>query len=137
MSITFHEDGALPKNGEVFVFGSNYPRGVHGAGAARAALQFGAVMGKGVGPVGNTYAIPTKDRNIHTMPLKDIVPYISKFLSYAKTNADKTFYLTRIGCGLAGYSDHQIAPLFNPPLPNINYPDTWKTYLHHGTSSPF
>lgn len=96
---------------EVFVFGSN-ESGYHGGGAARLALDFGAVYHKGVGLYGNTYAIPTKDFNVETLPLVSIKKYVDDFIEFAKNNPDKIFLVTKIGCGLAGYTVHDIAPLF-------------------------
>lgn len=96
---------------EVFVFGSNLA-GVHGAGAAKLARKFGAVMGEGVGPHGQTYAIATKDEEINTIALNLIEYQIEDFLYYAKSHPKKTFLVTAIGCGLAGYKPKDIAPLF-------------------------
>lgn len=126
---TYHKDSTLPRNGEIFVFGSNFPRGLHGAGAAKAALQFGAKHGHGVGQVGNTYAIPTKDGNIQTLPLAVVQEHITAFIMYAKATPDTQYFLTAVGCGLAGFHHSQIAPLFTPTLANISYPDTWMKYL--------
>jgi hypothetical protein len=87
----------------IFVFGSNLA-GRHGAGAAKFAFDHcGAVYGVGFGPQGFSYAIPTKDRAIKTLPLGDIRRYFNMFLGYASDNPDKVFFLTPIGCGLTGY----------------------------------
>lgn len=92
---------------EVFVFGSNLA-GHHGGGAARVALQnFGAIMGQGVGLQGQSYAIPTMQGGVDT-----IKPYVDEFISFAKANPELKFYVTRIGCGIAGFRDEEIAPLF-------------------------
>lgn len=92
---------------EVFVFGSNLG-GHHGGGAARAALQkFGAIMGQGVGLQGQSYAIPTMQGGVET-----IKPYVDEFISFAKAHPELIFYVTRIGCGIAGFKDDEIAPLF-------------------------
>ena len=79
--------------GEIFIFGSNLI-GRHGAGAAKKALEFGAVMGKGVGFKGRTYAIPTKDGNIRTMPIEAIEPYVKQFIDYASKNQHLTFLVS-------------------------------------------
>jgi hypothetical protein len=107
---------------EIFVFGSNLA-GRHGAGAAKFAREnHGAVYGKGIGHHGNSYAIPTKDVNIRTLSLDKIKPYVDDFLEYAKNNPSLIFKLTPIGCGLAGYSPKDIAPMFvNAPL-NVKLP---------------
>lgn len=95
------------KPNEVFVFGSNLA-GHHGGGAARAALQkFGAIMGQGIGLLGQSYAIPTMQGGVET-----IKPYVDDFISFAKAHPELKFYVTRIGCGIAGFKDEDIAPLF-------------------------
>ena len=92
---------------EVFVFGSNL-EGMHGGGAARAAFKyFGAVMGCGVGLRGQSYAIPTMQGGVET-----IAPYVDGFIAFAKEHPELFFYVTRIGCGIAGFRDKDIAPLF-------------------------
>lgn len=98
-------------NDEVFCFGSN-ELGSHGAGAAKTARCFGAVWGVGFGPKGRTFAIPTKDWNIKTLPLKEIGFYVTRFIEYAKNRSYHKFLVTKIGMGLAGYSLEEIAPLF-------------------------
>lgn len=108
---------------DVFVFGSNL-RGNHGAGAALCALNHhGAVLGKGVGLHGNSYAIPTKDRNLKTLPLSEISKHVKKFLEFAKASTrTRRFYVTRIGCGLAGYKPEDIAPMFSGAPENCILP---------------
>ena len=92
---------------EIFVSGSNLA-GLHGGGAARLAYKyFGAVWGQGVGLQGQTYAIPTMQGGVET-----ISPYIDEFISFAKQHPELIFLVTRIGCGIAGFSDRDIAPLF-------------------------
>lgn len=111
---------------EVFVFGSNLA-GMHGGGAARMAYeQFGAEWGVGVGPTGQCYAIPTMQGGIDT-----IRPYVDEFIVYAKQHSDKRFLVTRIGCGIAGFTDEEIAPLFREALaiPNIALPQLWHSIL--------
>jgi hypothetical protein len=112
---------------EIFVFGSNLA-GRHGGGAARLAHQkFGAVMGVGIGPTGNCYAIPTKDEDIETMELSDIEPHIKAFLKYASQHRDKKFFVTQIGCGLAGLTPEQMAPMFfkYKSTANVIYPQVF------------
>ena len=92
---------------EIFVFGSNL-EGRHGGGAARVArLKFGAVMGLGVGLQGQSYAIPTMHGGV-----EDIKPYVDQFIEFALSHREYTFLVTKIGCGIAGFSDEDIAPLF-------------------------
>lgn len=96
----------------VFVFGSNLA-GRHGKGAALFAKEyFGAIYGNGVGIMGNSYAIPTKDRRLKVLSLELIGDYIKDFLVYSKNHSDKTFLITAVGCGYAGFSEIQIAPFF-------------------------
>ena len=113
----------------IFVFGSNL-RGVHGAGAAYHALKNeGAVPGQGVGHYGNSYAIPTKDFRIETLPLKSIEYYVDGFILYARYNQHLQFKVTRIGCGLAGYTNEDIAPMFANAPENCHFDMEWKSYL--------
>lgn len=95
---------------EVFVFGSNL-KGSHGGGAAAAAIKWGAVWGQGTGLQGQTYAIPTMQGGVDT-----IKPYVDEFLSFAKSRPDLKFLVTEIGCGIAGFTVEQIAPLFKNVL---------------------
>ena len=95
------------KPNEVFVFGSNLA-GMHGGGAAWIAYErFGAIMGQGVGLQGQSYAIPTMQGGVET-----IKPYVDQFITYAKAHPEYKFFVTKIGCGIAGFSVEEIAPLF-------------------------
>lgn len=110
----------------IFVFGSN-EAGRHGAGAALFARQRrGAVYGEGRGPTGFAYAIPTKDKELRTLPLARIKSGIEQFLCYAAEHPELEFEVTRIGCGLAGYSDASIAPLFKDAPANCILPCGWR-----------
>lgn len=105
---------ALQPN-EVFVFGSNLA-GCHGGGAARVAMnKFGAVWGQGVGLQGQSYAIPTMQGGVET-----IKPYVDDFITFAKEHPQLKFYVTRIGCGIAGFRDEEIAPLFQDAVGEEN-----------------
>ena len=107
---------------EVFVFGSNL-QGSHGGGAAAAAVRyFGAVWGQGVGMQGQCYAIPTMHGGVDA-----IRPYVDEFIGYAKEHPEMTFLVTRIGCGIAGFRDEQMAPLFADAmeLPNVVLPKSF------------
>ncbi len=113
---------------QVFVFGSN-EAGIHGAGAAKAAVKFGSVHGKGFGMHGNTFAIPTKNRSIETLSLWEIAKYVELFHNFAMNSEHLDFLVTPIGCGLAGYTPKQIAPIFVDfiSLYNVWLPDSfWK-----------
>lgn len=114
------------KADEVFVFGSNLA-GMHGGGAAYVAFRkFGAVMGCGVGLRGQSYAIPTMQGGVET-----IKPYVDEFVAFAKDHPELFFYVTRIGCGIAGFRDREIAPLFAEavPLPNVCLPESFVKLL--------
>lgn len=113
----------------IFVFGSN-EAGRHGKGAALFAKQHrGAVYGVGVGRTGQAYAIPTKDKYLRTLPLSVIQTYVSEFIKYAINNPTLEFQVTRVGCGLAGYTDKQIAPLFKGVPKNCLLPIAWVEIL--------
>lgn len=107
---------------EIFVFGSNL-NGLHGGGAAYTAYRkFGAIMGQGVGLQGRSYAIPTMQGGVDT-----IRPYVDEFIAFAEAHPELTFLVTRIGCGIAGFTDEEIAPLFRQAhtVDNIVLPEDW------------
>lgn len=124
----------------IFVFGSNLA-GIHGAGAADTALHLhGAEWGVGAGLVGKSYAIPTKDQHIKTLPLSTVESYIRQFLAVAEMISsyevgwppefERTeFNITRIGCGLAGFKDFEIAPLFMDAPANCVFDSVWTPWL--------
>ena len=112
-----------------FVFGSNLA-GRHGAGAAKYAMQVcGAKYGQGVGLAGLSYAIPTKDECIVTLPLPVIKKYVEEFLVVALNRDAWTFFITAIGTGLAGYKHSDIAPMFKDAPENCVLPIEWKEYV--------
>ena len=114
---------------EVFVFGSNLA-GNHAGGAARVARErFGAIMGQGVGMQGQSYAIPTMQGGVDT-----IKPYVDEFIRLAREWDQTTFYVTRIGCGIAGFTDEEIAPLFADALElyNVRLPKSLVDVLTSG-----
>lgn len=107
---------------EIFVFGSNLA-GSHGGGAARIAyMKFGAIMGQGVGLQGQSYAIPTMHGGVDV-----IKPYVDEFIVFAHNHPELKFLVTRIGCGIAGFCDKEIAPLFKDAIQeqNIYLPRTF------------
>ena len=111
----------------IFVFGSNLA-GRHGAGAALFALRnHGALYHCGFGLQGHSYGIPTKDLSIRTLPLPLIQGHVEEFMRFAQARPTWTFNVTRIGCGLAGYKDHQIAPMFKGAPINCNLPEGWRS----------
>ena len=107
---------------DIFVFGSNL-EGMHMGGAARVAYEkFGAKWGQGVGIQGQSYAIPTMQGGVET-----IKPYVDEFINLAREWDQNTFYVTRIGCGIAGFTDEEIAPLFDEAydLYNVRLPKSF------------
>lgn len=113
---------------DIFVFGSNLD-GAHSGGAARLANQkFGAIWGQGVGLQGNSYAIPTMQGGVET-----IKPYVDEFIIFAKNHTDLTFYVTKIGCGIAGFKEEEIAPLFKDALniSNIRLPEDFVDVINN------
>ena len=120
-------------NKKVFVFGSNLA-GRHGKGAALTAYRnHGAIYGQGMGLQGNSYAIPTKDEEINTLPLHKIKQYVDVFLKFAMLNPEMKFEVTRIGCGLAGYEDHDVAPMFKNAPENCILPVGWRVLANKQT----
>ena len=107
---------------EIFVFGSNLA-GAHGGGAALLAYRkFGAIWGQGVGLQGQSYGIPTMQGGVET-----IAPYVDEFIAFAKDHPELTFFVTKIGCGIAGFSEAEISPLFKAAngITNIILPRGW------------
>lgn len=121
------------KENEIFVFGSNLA-GQHIGGAARAAhKKFGAEWGVGAGLTGQSYAIPTMQGGVET-----IKPYVDEFIDFANRHQEMKFLVTRIGCGIAGFKDEEIAPLFRKAVlvDNIHLPQKFfdillEPYLKH------
>jgi hypothetical protein len=115
------------KPNEVFVFGSNL-QGMHAGGAARIACEkFGAVWGQGVGLQGQSYAIPTMQGGVET-----IKPYVDEFIAFAKLHPEYTFLVTPIGCGIAGFTAEEIAPLFSQAkdIENILLPESFARIIN-------
>lgn len=128
-----NEEYNVPLN-KIMVFGSN-SSGRHGKGAALFARQHkGAIYGQGFGEQGQSYAIPTKDANLVTMPLDIIANYVRLFIEDAKANPELEYYVTPIGCGLAGYKYSEIAPFFKDVPSNVELNKYFKKELN-GTSS--
>ena len=120
------------KENEVFVFGSNL-EGLHGGGAARIAYkEFGAIWGQGVGLQGQSYGIPTMHGGVVV-----IKPYVDEFVNFAKSHPELKFLVTRIGCGIAGFTDEEIAPLFKDAIEieNIYLPKSFYYIIVKQTNS--
>ena len=114
------------KENEIFVFGSNL-EGMHGGGAARIAYNnFEAIWGQGVGLQGQSYGIPTMHGGV-----KEIKPYVDEFINFAKSHPELKFLVSRIGCGIAGFSDNEMAPLFKDAIEieNIYLPKSFYNIL--------
>lgn len=123
MNITDDNITKLLEN-QIFVFGSN-EAGRHGKGAAKTALKWGARYGQAEGLQGRTYAIPTVNASIsNPLKIEKIKVYVDRFIVFARSRSDLHFFVTEIGCGLAGMSHKQIAPLFKEVcgMRNISLP---------------
>jgi len=113
----------------IFVFGSNIA-GRHGKGAARTAFQkHGAIYGKGHGIMGNSYALATCGRYFEPLPLPMIEMNVERFLGFASGDLSNKFQVTRVGCGLGGYQDEDIAPMFTHAPDNVFFDTKWEKYL--------
>lgn len=114
---------------DIFVFGSNL-QGRHGRGSAKFALEnHGAIYGIGRGIQGNSYGIPTKSNPWQTLSLFTIRKYVDEFRNWALDHPNDTFRVVEIGCGLAGYTQEEIAPLFEQMPTNVYLPDSFRRIL--------
>ena len=116
------------KPNEIFVFGSNLA-GSHGGGAARLAYnRFGAIWGQGVGLQGQSYGIPTMHGGVDA-----IKPYVDEFIAFAKQHPEYKFLVTKIGCGIAGFTIEEMAPLFQDAIDveNIILPKDFVEVIRH------
>lgn len=92
-------------------------------------LRFGAKYGVGVGITGQAYALPTKDVNLRPIGMKRMQEFVREFREHTKRNKHETYFVTRVACGLAGYEDGDIAPMFRGATRRCNFPIEWKEYL--------
>jgi len=132
--ITSNEIKSLNAN-EVFVFGSNLS-GAHLSGAAKTAMGWGAEWGNPIGLQGKTYAIPTVNaimvEKTRTLTVEEIKPFVDVFIEFARNNPQLQFLTTEIGCGIAGLTPQDIAPLFLDckELQNVYLPERfWNVIL--------
>lgn len=117
--------------GEIFVFGSN-ESGKHNGGAALTAMKWGAIYGQPYGLQGSTFAIPTVNFSVtNKLPVEKIQSYVSKFIQFAKEHKEFKFLVTEIGCGIAGFTVQEIAPLFKDciDIENIYLPERFVNLL--------
>lgn len=129
--ITPNQINELEPN-QVFVFGSN-TKGYHGGGAAYFAHKnFGAEWGIAEGVSGKTYAIPTCDTRIKKIDIEELSLSIDRFVGYACGNPEYIFLVTPIGCGIAGFTPDEIAPLFllAKHVENIHLPESFWEILN-------
>lgn len=130
---SYHIDGMLPEDDSILVFGSNL-QGFHSLGVAKIATQkFGAIRHNGEGLQGTSYAIPTRywvmeKRRMFTLTLEEVTANISRFCQFTKEHPELRFFVTSIGCGLAGFTMDQMAPLFKTAI-NCSFPENWDIYL--------
>lgn len=128
-------DSLLPN--QIFVFGSN-ALGYHTGGASgMARKRFGAVWGQPEGIQGQSYAIPVDFGKGHVAP--DIQPYVDRFISYAKAHPENHFLVTRVGCGIAGFTDQEMAEHFRKALAmnNISLPRSFVNALKNEGKTDF
>jgi hypothetical protein len=129
--ITYHTDGTLPvRNDAIFVFGSNL-KGIHGKGAAKVAKErFGAIIGTAEGLRGKSYAIPTKRTPYEPLTLEEVEYYVNRFVQHCSDSWSGFYFLTRVGCGLAGFDDRVIAPMFKGiaklEMQSFSIPENWR-----------
>lgn len=132
-----HSYQSQPRRPMVFVFGSN-TAGIHGAGAARTALlQHGAKWGVGEGHVGDSYALPTKDQFLKTLPILTIDNFVNNFIHFARANSKLKFQVTQLGCGLAGLKPEHIAPMFEKAPENCYFDHAWRPHLPERSGDPY
>ena len=126
----FHPDGSAPADDHCFVFGSNLS-GIHGAGAAKAAhALYGAKWGFAEGWFGRSYAIPTVQEHIAgPLSLVEIRAAVNRFKCFAERHSKMRFFVTRVGCVLAGHADSEIAPMFADVPLNCSLPDKWQRFF--------
>jgi hypothetical protein len=131
----YHPDGSAPTPGDwIFVFGSN-SLGQHYGGAARFAHErFGAPMGEARGLRGSSYAIATCERpgTPGSFTIEQVAEQVQEFVGHVQANPDKRYWLTRVGCGLAGFGDSRVAPLFKELASlgeRVSFPEDWEIWV--------
>lgn len=112
---------------KVFVYGSN-EQGIHGAGSAKEALKHGAIRGR-TRRSGASYGISTKRTPWENLHLERIAHHVAEFIDHARDNPGDEFHVVAIGCGLAGYTPAQIAPMFRDAPSNVHLPPEFAAVL--------
>ena len=107
-------------DGEVFVFGSNGFGAHNGGAAAMAVKKFGAIYGQAEGLQGQSYAINTMDG------FEVMAEQVARFIEFAKEHPELKFLVTEIGCGIAGYTSEEVAPLFKDIPENVVLPKAFQ-----------
>lgn len=131
MTYHYHDESIIKTLAEdtIFVFGSNMA-GTHAGGAAKIALQhFGATKGVGRGWAGQSFAIPTMNEHLQQMPLSQIQHYIDDFKIYVKHHPKMKFFITAVGCGVAGYKVEEIAPMFKGIGQKVIFPASFRPFV--------
>ena len=131
MTYHYHDESIVKNLAEdtIFVFGSNMA-GQHAGGAARTALEhFGAMNGIGRGWAGQSFAIPTMNEHLQQMPLSQIQHYVDDFKIYTKNHPKTKYFITSIGCGVAGYKVEEIAPMFKGISSNVIFPISFRPFV--------
>ena len=131
MTYQYHDESivkTLPED-TVFVFGSNLAGKHHGGAAAIAVEHFGALLGVGRGWSGQSFAIPTMNEHLQQMPLSQIQHYVDDFKIYTKNHAKNKYFLTAVGCGIAGYTVEEIAPMFKGISRNVIFPASFRPFV--------
>ena len=124
-------DALLPR--QIFVFGSN-ALGYHTGGASGTARKkFGAVWGQPEGLQGQSYAIPV-DYGKNVRKDAEVKAAVERFIAFAKEHEDLFFFVTRVGCGIAGYHDEEMAQYFKAALDlkNVSLPKSFVDALGGG-----
>ena len=131
MTYQYHDESIIKNLAEdtIFVFGSNMA-GTHQGGAAKTALlHFGATKGVGRGWAGQSFAIPTMNEHLQQMPLSQIQHYIEDFKIYTKNHPKMKYFITAVGCGVAGYKVEEIAPMFKGISRNVIFPASFRAFV--------
>lgn len=110
----------------IFVFGSNM-LGIHGAGAARYALiDLGAEWGVPEGLMGRSYALPTCFEPGLPVDMDTLEEKVTSFVEFARRRPDLRFFVSEVGCGIAGFYPEEVAPFFHDAPANCDLPPGWR-----------